>query len=263
MTEEGTLLEGKIGLIFGVANKRSIAWGIAQSLAGAGARLAFTYIPTIDKVEQNVRDLAGTLPGSICIPCNVQDDADIEAAFKIVEQELGGLDILVHSVAYAPKEALDGLLVNTRREDFHTALDISSYSLIPMARYAFPLMEKRGGGSIIAMTYGASQRVVQKYNVMAVAKAALETTVRYLASEGGPSNIRVNAISAGPVKTLSARGISGFSGMEEHVRQVAPLRRATDAAEVGDTALFLCGPWGRGVTGQVVYCDSGHSIMMM
>ena len=257
------MLEGKIGLIFGVANKRSIAWGIAQSLADAGARLVFTYIPSIGKVEQNVRELAATLPGSVCLPCDVQSDEDIETVFRRIDEEFGGLDILVHSVAFAPKEALDGRLVDTKRADFQIALDISTYSLIPMARGAFPLMEKRGGGSIITMTYGASQRVVQKYNVMAVAKAGLETIVRYLANEGGPSNIRVNAISAGPVKTLAARGISGFSAMEEHVRQVAPLRRATDAAEVGDTALFLCGPWGRGVTGQIIYCDSGHSIMMM
>jgi len=195
-------LQGKLGLVFGVANKRSIAWGIAQALAGAGARLAFTYIPTIDRVGDNVRELASTIPGSICIPCDVQKDEDVEAAFQRIEEEFGGLDILVHSVAFAPKEALDGRLLDTSRSAFQTALDVSAYSLIPMARLAFPLMERRGGGSIITMTYGASQRVVPKYNVMAVAKAALETEVRYLAFEGGEQNIRVNAISAGPVKTL-------------------------------------------------------------
>jgi len=254
------LLQDKLGLIFGVANKRSIAWGISQALAGAGARLAFTYQ---ERVGDTVKELASTLPGSVCIPCDVQKDEEIEAVFRQVEEEFGGLDILVHSVAFAPREALDGRLADTSRAAFHTALDISAYSLIPMARLAFPLMEKRGGGSIITMTYGASQRVVPKYNVMAVAKAALETIVRYLAFEGGEKNIRVNAISAGPVKTLAARGIAGFSKFEEHARKTAPLHRATEAAEVGDVALFLCSPMARGITGQVVYCDSGHSIMMM
>lgn len=254
------MLQGRLGLVFGVANRRSIAWGIAQALAGAGARLALTYQ---ERVGDAVRELASTLPGSVCIPCDVQKDEEIEAVFRRVEEEFGGLDILVHSVAFAPREALDGRLLDTSREAFRIALDISAYSLIPMARLAFPLMERRGGGSIITMTYGASQRVVPKYNVMAVAKAGLETIVRYLAYEGGEKNIRVNAISAGPVKTLAARGISGFSKMEEYVRNAAPLRRATEAAEVGDVALFLCSPMARGVTGQVVYCDSGFSIMMM
>lgn len=254
------MLEGKIAVIFGVANKRSIAWGIAQSLAGGGARLVFTYQ---DRVGDTVKDLATTLPGSICIPCDVQKDEELAAVFEQVERELGGLDILVHSVAFAPKEALDGRLLDTTRDAFHTALDISAYSLIPMAKLAFPLLEKRGGGSIITMTYGASQRVVPRYNVMAVAKAALETEVRYLAYEGGASNIRVNAISAGPVNTLAARGVASFTTMQKHVRETAPLGKATEAAEVGDVALFLCGPLARGITGQVIYCDSGHSIMMM
>lgn len=254
------MLEGKLCLVFGVANHRSIAWGIAQALAGSGARVALAYQ---DRVGDTVNSLAAKLPDSITISCDVQNDDEIAAAFQQVEEQFGGLDILVHSVAYAPREALEGRLVDTKREDFHTALDISAYSLIPMAKHAFPLLEKRGGGSIITMTYGASQRVVQKYNVMAVAKAALETTVRYLAYEGGEKGIRVNAISAGPVKTLAARGISGFSSMEAHVREVAPLKRATEAAEVGDVALFLCSDMARGMTGQIVYCDSGHSIMMM
>jgi enoyl-[acyl-carrier protein] reductase I len=254
------VLEGKLALVFGVANHRSIAWGIAQALAGSGARLALAYQ---DRVGDAVKALAAKLPDAITVPCDVQSDDEISAAFERVAADAGGLDILVHSVAFAPREALDGRLVDTKRADFHTALDISAYSLIPMAMHAFPLMEKRGGGSIITMTYGASQRVVRKYNVMAVAKAALETTVRYLAYEGGDKNIRVNAISAGPVNTLAARGISGFSSMRDHVREVAPLRRGTEAAEVGDVALFLCTDLARGITGQVVYCDSGHSIMMM
>lgn len=254
------MLEGKLGLVFGVANHRSIAWGIAQALAGSGARLALAYQ---ERVGDTVKSLAAKLPGAITIPCDVQSDDEIEAAFRVAEAELGGLDILVHSVAFAPREALDGRLVDTKREDFHTAIDISAYSLIPMARHSFPLMEKRGGGAIITMTYGASQRVVQKYNVMAVAKGALETTVRYLAYEGGEMGIRVNAISAGPVNTLAARGIAGFTMMRDHVREVTPLKRATEAAEVGDVALFLCSDMARGITGQIVYCDSGHSIMMM
>lgn len=254
------MLEGKLALVFGVANHRSIAWAIASALAGSGARVALAYQ---ERMGDTVKSLAEKLPGGIAIPCDVQSDDEIEAAFKAAEAELGGLDILVHSVAFAPREALDGRLVDTKRADFHTAIDISAYSLIPMAKNAFPLMEKRGGGTIITMTYGASQRVVQKYNVMAVAKGALETIVRYLAYEGGDGNIRVNAISAGPVNTLAARGIAGFTSMRDHVREVAPLKRGTEAAEVGDVALFLCSDLARGITGQVVYCDSGHSIMMM
>ena len=253
------MLQDKIALIFGVANRRSIAWSITQSLAGAGARVVLTYQ---ERVGDNVKELASSIPNSACLPCDVQSDEQLESVFRTVDTEYGGLDILVHSVAFAPREALDGRFLDTTRQAFQTALDISAYSLVPMVKQALPLMEKRGGGSVITMTYGASQKVVEKYNVMAVAKAALETEVRYLAWETGPANVRVNAISAGPVSTLAARGISGFSRMQEHVRSVAPLRRATDAAEVGDVALFLCSPMARGITGQVVYCDSGHSILM-
>ena len=253
------MLQGKVALVFGVANKRSIAWGIAQALAGAGARLALTYQ---ERVGDTVRELAATIPGTICLPCDVQDDAQLEATFAEIEAKLGGLDILVHSVAFAPREALDGRFIDTTRAAFQTALDISAYSLVPMVRLALPMMEKRGGGSVVTMTYGASQRVVEKYNVMAVAKAALEAEVRYLAYEAGSANVRVNAISAGPVNTLAARGISGFTKMMDHVRTVAPLRKGTEAAEVGDVALFLCSSMARGITGQVIYCDSGHSIMM-
>jgi enoyl-[acyl-carrier protein] reductase I len=177
--------------------------------------------------------------------------------YRQVDAEFGGLDILVHSVAYAPKEALEGTFLATRREDFTTCLDVSAYSLIGLVRPAVPLMEKRGGGSIVTMTFQASERVFPRYNVMAVAKAALETNVRYLAYELGPKNIRVNAISAGPVKTLAARGVPGFTKMEHHVEVVAPLRKATEAAEVGDVALFLCSSMARGIT----FSDSGYHIL--
>jgi enoyl-[acyl-carrier protein] reductase I len=257
--QEFELLQDKVALVFGVANKRSIAWAIAQSLAGAGARVALTYQ---ERVGDTVKELAATLPNAICLPCDVQSDSELEATFGEVGAQMGGLDILVHSVAFAPREALDGRFLDTTRQAFQMALDISAYSLVPMVKLAVPMMEKRGGGSVITMTYGASQKVVEKYNVMAVAKAALETEVRYLAYEVGTSNVRVNAISAGPVSTLAARGISGFSRMMEHVRTVAPLRRGTDSAEVGDVALFLSSPMARGITGQIVYCDSGHSILM-
>lgn len=255
------MLDGKCGLVFGVANRRSIAWGISQALAGAGARLALTYQD--DRVRDTVNELAGTLPGAFTVPCNVLDDAQVDAAFERADREFGGLDILVHSIAFAPREALENPFVETSREAFRTTMDISAYSLVHLARKAAPLMEKRGGGSIITMTYLGSERVFPRYNVMGVAKAALEACVRYLASDLGPKNIRVNAISAGPIRTLAARSIQGFPRMEEHVREVAPLRRNTEAAEVGDVALFLASHLARNVTGVVLFCDSGYHAMGM
>lgn len=255
------MLEGKTGLVFGVANKRSIAWGIGQSLAKAGARLAFTYQ---DRVGDVVNDLVSALPNNaFTLPCDVLDDAQVDEAFAKVDDELGGIDILVHSIAFAPREALENPFVETSREAFRTALEISAYSLIQLAHKAAPLMEKRGGGSIITMTYLGSDRVFPKYNVMGVAKAALESSMRYLASDLGPRNIRVNAISAGPIRTLAARSIQGFPRMEEHVREVAPLRRNTEAAEVGDVGLFLASDLSRNVTGHTLFCDSGYHIMGM
>ncbi len=254
------MLQGKQGLVFGVANRRSIAWGIGQALANAGARLAFTYQ---DRVGDTVNELVSTLPDAFAFPCDVLDDAQVDEAFERVEREFGGLDILVHSIAFAPREALEGLFVDTSRDAFRTAMDISVYSLIHLARKAAPLMEKRGGGSIVTMTYLGSDRVFPKYNVMGVAKAALESTVRYLASDLGPHNIRVNAISAGPIRTLAARSIHGFPKMEEHVRETAPLRRNTEAAEVGDVATFLVSDLARNVTGTVLFCDSGYHVMGM
>jgi enoyl-[acyl-carrier protein] reductase I len=254
------VLEGKLGLVTGVANRRSIGWGIGQALANSGARLAFTYQ---ERVGDTVSELAGTLPNAFTLPCEVTDDAQVDETFERIDREFGGLDILVHSIAYAPREALENPFLETSREAWQTALDISAFSLAQLARKAAPLMEKRGGGSIITMTYLGSDRVFPKYNVMGVAKAALESTVRYLASDLGPLNIRVNAISAGPIRTLAARSIQGFSKMEEHVREISPLRRNTEAAEVGDVAVFLASDMSRNVTGITLFCDSGYHIMGM
>jgi enoyl-[acyl-carrier protein] reductase I len=253
------LLEGKTALVFGIANHRSIGWAIAQSLAREGARLAFTYQ---DRMERYVRDLAAQIPNTQIMPCDVQNDNELDAAFERASEVFGGgLDILIHSVAFAPKQELDNPFFETTREGFHTALDISAYSLIAMAKRARPLMQARGGGSVVTMTYMASERVMPKYNVMAVAKAALECNVRYLAYELGEYNIRVNAISAGPLNTLSARGISGFTAFREQMAHVAPLQRNIDQSEVGDAALFLCSPLARAITGEILFVDAGYNIM--
>ena len=252
------LLEGKKALIFGVANHRSIAWAIAQSLAGEGARLVLAYQ---ERMERYVRDLAAKIPGTELVCCDVQDDSQIDEAFVKTSDIFGGeLDILIHAVAFAPASELENPFVDTTRAGFHTALDISAYSLIAMAKRAQPLMQARGG-SILTLTYMASERVMPKYNVMAVAKAALECSVRYLASELGEHNIRVNAISAGPLNTLAARGISGFTGFREQMTHVAPLRRNIEQSEVGDTALFLSSNYARGITGEILFVDAGYNIM--
>jgi enoyl-[acyl-carrier protein] reductase I len=253
------LLEGKKALIFGVANHRSIAWAIAQALAAEGAQLALTYQ---DRMEKYVRDLAAKIPGTELIPCDVQNDDQLDTAFaKTSEIFGGGLDILIHSVAYAPPSELENPFLETTRAGFHTALDISAYSLVAMAKRAAPLMKARGGGSMLALTYMASERVMPKYNVMAVAKAALECSVRYLAYELGEHNIRVNAISAGPLNTLAARGVSGFTGFREQMGQVAPLRRNIEQSEVGDAALFLSSHYARAITGEIMFVDAGYNIM--
>jgi enoyl-[acyl-carrier protein] reductase I len=253
------LLEGKKALIFGVANHRSIAWAISQALAAEGAQLILAYQ---ERMEKYVRDLATKIPGTEVLLCDVQDDTQLDAAFQRTGEIFGGgLDILIHCVAFAPQSELENPFVQTTRAGFHTALDISAYSLIAMARRAAPLMQARGGGSMLALTYLASERVMPKYNVMAVAKAALETSVRYLAFELGEHNIRVNAISAGPLNTLAARGVSGFSGFRNQVEQIAPLRRNIEQSEVGDTARFLCSDLARGITGEVMFVDAGYNIM--
>ncbi|MCS6290323.1 MAG: enoyl-ACP reductase [Nitrospira sp.] len=251
------LLEGKKGLIIGVANKHSIAWAIAQAAAREGAQMLFSY--QNERLRENVEELVQTLPGASACVCDVGDDGQIDAMMKQASEKLGRLDFLVHSLAFAPREELTGEFVNTTRQGFATALDVSAYSLVAVTRAAMPLMTE--GGSVVTLTYLGSERVVPHYNVMGVAKAALEATVRYLAHDLGPKNIRVNAVSAGPIKTLAARGVSGISKMVDHHRAFAPLRRATEQGEVGDTALFLVSPLGRGITGEVIYVDGGYHIL--
>lgn len=253
------LLAGKTGLIFGVAHKTSIAWAIAQALSNAGMRLAFTYQG--ERLESNVRELAETLEGSLILPCDVTDDAQIKAVFDTVGQEFGRLDTLVHAVAFAKKEDLAGAYVDTSRDGYQLAQDISSYSLTALTRQAVPLFEQSGGGSVISLTYLGGERVVKNYNVMGVAKAALEMSVRYLAADLGEKNIRVNAISAGPIKTLAARGISGFSSILSYMEEHTPMKRNVTASEVGDTALFLASPLSRGITGEVLHVDAGFHVM--
>jgi enoyl-[acyl-carrier protein] reductase I len=254
------LLEGKVGLVLGIANKRSIAWGIAQSVAREGARLAVTYQG--ERLERNVRKLADELKDPLILPCDVTHDDALDALAETIRAELGGLDFVVHSVAFAQREELDGEFLNTSREGYRVAQDISSYSLTALARRVAPLMEGRDG-SILTLTYLGGERVVPHYNVMGVAKAALEASVRYLAADLGPRGIRVNAISAGPIKTLAAAGVHGISKMLEYHREHAPLRRNTEQAEVGDTGLFLVSALSRGITGEVIHVDGGFHVMAM
>jgi enoyl-[acyl-carrier protein] reductase I len=253
------LLEGKRGLILGVANKRSIAWGIAQSVSREGARLALTYQG--ERLKENVLELAATLKDPVILPCDVTRDEDLQALAQGVQKELGGLDFVVHAVAFALREELDGEFLNTSREGYRIAQDVSSFSLTALAKAVAPLMTN--GGSIVTLTYLGGERVVPHYNVMGVAKAALEMSVRYLASDLGPKGIRVNAISAGPIKTLAAAGVHGLSKMLEYHRTHAPLRRNTDQDEVGDTGLFLISPLSRGITGEVIHVDGGFHVMGM
>ena len=245
---------GKTGLIVGVANKRSIAWAIAQATARRGARLAITFQ---GRFEEHVHELAEGLDSPLILPCDVSNDSEIDAVFARIGAEFGGLDFVVHGAAFAPRDELSAPFANTSREGFRTALDISAYSLIALTRGAMPLMEMRGGGSVLTLTYLGSERVFPNYNVMGVAKAALESTVRYLAADVGPKNIRVNAISAGPIKTLAAAGISGFSSILNVYRDRAPLRRNVEAAEVGEAGAFLLSDAGKAITGEVLMVDAG------
>jgi len=254
------LLEGKNGLILGVANKRSIAWGIAKATAREGARLALTYQG--ERLEENVRELSAELSEPAILPCDVTRDEDLDALAESVRKELGHLDFVVHAVAFALREELDGEFLNTSREGYRMAQDISSYSLTALARRTAPLMEGRSG-SIVTLSYLGGERVVPHYNVMGVAKAALEMSVRYLAADLGPRGIRVNAVSAGPIKTLAASGVHGLSKMLEYHRTHAPLRKNTEQDEVGDAALFLVSPLSRGVTGEVIHVDGGFHVMGM
>jgi enoyl-[acyl-carrier protein] reductase I len=249
-------LEGRVALILGVANKWSIAWHIAKLLDQAGAELVFTY--QNERLKRKVAELVKPL-GSALLACDVTDEGQIEAVFDAIKEEFGRLDILVHSVAFAPRQDLEGTFLDTSREGFLTSLEVSAYSLIPLARCGAPLMKE--GGSILAMTYIASERVIPGYNVMSSAKAALENVIRQLAYELGPKKIRVNAISAGPLSTLAARGIRGFTKILHLYPQKAPLRRNIDHQEVAKSALFLCSDLASGITGEIIHVDAGYHIM--
>src|SRR3981081_1773615 len=246
------MLQDKLGIVFGVANKRSIAWATAQALHGAGARLAFAYQG--DRLKENVESLTkAEMPESPLLSCDVTKQDEIDDTFKRLASEFGRLDFLIHSIAFAPREALEGEYMKVERDAFLQALEISAYSLTQMARAAPRLMT--GGSSIVTVPFHGAEKVYQGYNVMGVAKAALESSVRYLAADLGPRDIRVNAISAGRIQTLSARGVAGLSTMLKHHAERAPLRRNVEPREVGDTALFLCSPLSSGITGETIYVD--------
>ena len=250
-------LSGKKGIVLGVANDRSIAWGIAGALAQAGARLALTYQG--DRLKERVEKLAETLENPLLLPCDATSDQEIAQVFQDLKAEFGEISFLIHSIAYAKRDDLGGRFSDTGREGFRIALEVSAYSLLPLVRHAAPLMME--GGSVVAMTFDASQRVYPGYNVMGTAKAALENSVRQLASEFGPDNIRVNAISAGPLETLAARGITGFRDMRHVHAEKAPLQRNITVEEVAQTALFLCSGLSSGITGAVIPVDAGYHIM--
>ena len=254
------VLAGKIGLVFGVANKRSIAWAIAKAWATAGARLIFNYQG--ERLRENVEELTAEFgQNAPLFPCDVSSDEEIKRFFEQLKEQTPTVDLLLHSIAFAPKEALEGDFVSTTREAFRVAHDVSAYSLVALAREAAPLMVE--GGSIVSMTYYGSEKVVPHYNVMGVAKASLEASTRYLAYDLGPKKIRVNCISAGPVQTLAARGISGFTQMLKHYQERAPLKRSCDPAELGAAGVFLASDAAAAITGQVIYVDGGYQIMGM
>ncbi len=252
------LLDDKKGIIFGVANDRSIAWAIAKLLHKEGMELAFTYAGQV--LESRVRPLAESIGSKLVMECDVTDDVQIDSVFDAVRNEWGGLDCLVHSLAFAKKEELKGEFVETSRDGFKLALDVSAYSLVALAKRAQMLMEGRGG-KIITMSYYGSEKVIKNYNVMGVAKAALEASTRYLAADLGPRNIRVNAISAGPLRTLAAAGISGFKSILDVVETKAPLRRNVTQDDIAGTALYLLSDLSNGVTGEVIHVDSGYNII--
>jgi len=255
-------LTGKNALVTGIANNRSIAWGIAQQLHAAGANIGVTYLPD-DKgrSQKKVAELVEPLNPTLFVACNVQDEAQVENTFATVKQKWGQLDILIHCLAFANKEDLSGSFTHTSRSGFQTALDVSAYSLIQLCAAAEPLMTE--GGSVVTLSYLGGVRVIPNYNVMGIAKAALEMNVRYLASDLGPKHIRVNGISAGPIRTLASSAVGGILDMIHHVEQVAPLRRTVTQIEVGNTAAFLCSDLASGITGQVIYVDAGYEIMGM
>ena len=253
------LFKDKRVAVFGVANERSIAWGIAEAMHKQGARLAFSYAGEV--LEKRVRPLAESVNADLVLSCDVTSDEQVAQAFKEIAAKWDGIDVLIHAIAFANREDLEGRFVDTTRSGFNLALDISAYSLVALARAAAPLMQH--GGAIVTLSYYGSEKVVPSYNVMGVAKAALEASVRYLAADLGPANIRVNAISAGPIKTLAASGIKGFKGMLHIVEERAPLRRNVTQADVASAALFLCSDLGAGVTGETMHVDSGYNILGM
>ncbi len=252
-------LSGKLGLVLGVANKRSISWAVAQAAAAAGARIALTY-PS-ERLEENVRELAATLENAVVLPCDVTNDAQIAALATSLDQEFGGLDFVLHGAAFAPAAELSNRFIQTSREGFRIALDVSAYSLVALTNACVPLMDKRGGGSIVTLSHIGADRVFPNYNVMGVAKAALEASVRYLASDLGPQNIRVNAVSAGPIKTLASAGIPGLSLMLQAQRERAPLRRGMELSEIADAAVFLLSNASRAITGEVLMVDGGYHVV--
>jgi enoyl-[acyl-carrier protein] reductase I len=251
------LMEGKRVMVFGVANQRSIAWGISQAMHDQGARLGFNYLG--EALERRVRPLAESVEADIVVPCDVTDDQQVTDAFSRIEETWGGLDVLVHSVAYADKDDLGGRFSDTTRSGYLQAIEISAYSLVHLARAARPLMGD--GGSIVTMTYYGAEKAVPNYNIMGVAKATLEASVRYLAADLGPEGIRINAISAGPIKTLAATGVKDFRRLLSIAEERAPLRRNVTQEEVGQAALFLCSDLGGGITGEVLHVDSGYNIL--
>jgi enoyl-[acyl-carrier protein] reductase I len=252
-------MDGKGGVVLGVANERSIAWGIARALHREGARLVLTYAG--EAIEKRVRPLAGEVGGAPVVPCDVGDDAQIAAAVGEAAERLGGIDFLVHSVAYAEKDDLKGSMLQTTRRNFSRALDISAYSLVGLCREAAPHMKP--GAAVVALTFYGAEKVMPNYNVMGVAKAALEASVRYLAQDLGPRGVRINALSAGPIKTLAASGIGDFRDIQRTAAERAPLRRNVDIDEVGDAALYLLSDLARGVTGEVHYVDAGYHVIGM
>ncbi len=251
------MLENKVGMIFGVANKRSIAWACAEACLNQGAKLAFTYQG--ERLKENVEKLTKDLPETLVVPCDVTNQQEVDAAFAAVGKKYGRLDFVIHSIAFAPREALEGEFLTTTREAFLTAMEISTFSLTQISLAAMPLM--KDGGSIVTMSYYGAEKVVMNYNVMGVAKAALEASTRYLAADLGRHNIRVNAISAGPINTLSARGVKNMGTLLNYVGEKSPLKRNVEAREVGNTALFLVSDLASGITGETIYVDCGYNIM--
>lgn len=251
------MLENKVGMIFGVANKRSIAWACAEACSNQGAKLAFTYQG--ERLKENVEKLTKDLTDALVVPCDVTNQQEVDAAFQAVGEKYGRLDFLIHSIAFAPREALEGEFLTTTREAFTTALEISAFSLTQLTLAAVPLMTN--GGSVVTMSYYGAEKVVMNYNVMGVAKAALESSVRYLAADVGRHNIRVNAVSAGPINTLSARGVKNMGTLLNHIGEKSPLKRNVQASEVGNTALFLVSDLSTAITGETIYVDCGYNIM--